>query len=76
MENEKLKFSIIMPAYGVEKTIRTSIENILEQTYLEWELIVVDDASTDLSGEIAEGFAAQNSRIKVIHHKQNNANAD
>ena len=47
MENEKLKFSIIMPAYGVEKTIRTSIENILEQTYLEWELIVVDDASND-----------------------------
>ena len=76
MENEKLKFSIIMPAYGVEKTIRTSIENIMEQTYLEWELIVVDDGSGDLSGEIAEGFAAQNSRVKVIHHKDNKGVAE
>ncbi|MCR5545082.1 MAG: glycosyltransferase family 2 protein [Lachnospiraceae bacterium] len=76
MDNEKIKFSIIMPAYGVEKTIRKSIEDILQQTYLEWELIVVDDASKDLSGEIAEGFAANNSRIKVVHHKQNKGVAE
>lgn len=76
MENEKIKFSVIMPAYGVEKTIRTSIETILEQTYLEWELIIVDDASKDLSSEIAEGYAATNSRIKVLHHKQNKGVAE
>ncbi|MCR4674387.1 MAG: glycosyltransferase [Lachnospiraceae bacterium] len=76
MDNEKLKFSIIMPAYGVEKTIRTSIINIMEQAYLEWELIIVDDASKDLSGEIAEGFAAHNSRVKVIHHKENKGVAE
>lgn len=76
MDMDKIKFSIIMPAYGVEKTIRTSIESILEQTYSQWELIVVDDASEDLSSEIAEGYATQNSRIKVIHHKDNKGVAE
>lgn len=71
MDKKKIKFSIIMPAYGVDQTIRDSIEAILHQTYLEWELIIVNDASKDKSAEIAEGYAANNSKIKVLHHKQN-----
>ena len=51
---DKIKFSIVMPAYGVEKEIRSSIESVIAQTYSEWELLVIDDASVDLTGEIAD----------------------
>lgn len=68
---DKVKFSIIMPAYGVEKQIRSSIESIIVQTYSDWELLVIDDASKDLTGEIAESFSNMDSKIKVIHHDVN-----
>ena len=68
---DKIKFSIIMPAYGVEKQIRSSIESVMTQTYSEWELLIIDDASEDLSGEIAESFSQMDSKIKVIHHDAN-----
>lgn len=68
---DKIKFSIIMPAYGVEKQIRSSIESVIAQTYSDWELLVIDDASLDLTGEIAESFSNMDSKIKVIHHDVN-----
>lgn len=68
---DKVKFSIIMPAYGVEKQIRASIESVIVQTYSEWELLVIDDASKDLTGEIAESFSNMDSKIKVLHHDVN-----
>ncbi len=68
---DRIKFSIIMPAYGVEKQIRSSIESVTHQTYSDWELLVVDDASKDLTGEIAESFSNMDSKIKVIHHDVN-----
>ncbi len=68
---DKIKFSIVMPAYGVEKEIRSSIESVIAQTYSEWELLVIDDASVDLTGEIAESFSNMDSKIKVIHHDVN-----
>ena len=60
-----------MPTYGVEKQIRASIESIVSQTYSDWELLIVDDASCDLSGEIAESYANRDSKVKVIHHEVN-----
>lgn len=64
-------FTIVMPAYGVEKYIGRAIESIQKQTYDNWEIIVVDDCSEDKSGEIAEKYAAEDSRIRVIHHETN-----
>lgn len=63
--------SIIIPAYGVEKYIKNSIESAINQTYQHLEVIVVDDKSLDKSGQIAEDFFSGNSLVKVIHKKKN-----
>lgn len=64
MNNELV--SIIMPAYNAEKYIEEAIESVIEQTYETWELIVVDDASTDGTAAIAQAFADQDKRIRLI----------
>src|ERR1700744_5385897 len=58
--------SIIMPAYNAENFIGSAIESVLDQTYLNWELIVVNDGSTDQTAAIVETFAASDKRIKCI----------
>lgn len=68
---EEMKFSIIFPTYGVEDYLRDSITDILHQYYGKWELIIVDDASLDKSGAIADEFASKDSRITVIHKSKN-----
>lgn len=59
--------SIIIPVYNVENKIRKCINSILQQTYTNWELILVNDGSHDSSGEICNGYAQIDSRIKVFH---------
>lgn len=61
--------SVIVPVYNVEKYLGRCIESILGQTYCDFELILVDDGSTDASGEICDEFALLDKRIKVIHQK-------
>ncbi len=56
--------SIIMPVYNAEKYLETCLDSILEQTYYNWELITIDDFSTDHSKEILEKYALNDSRIK------------
>lgn len=63
-------FSIIVPIYNVEKYIRQCVDSILNQTFADFELILVDDGSIDNSGKICDEYAAKDLRIKVIH-KQN-----
>lgn len=63
----KPKISIIVPVYNVEKYIDKCIESILSQTLNEFELILVNDGSTDSSGKICDEYATKDSRIKVIH---------
>lgn len=67
--------SVIMPAYNTEKYIGEAIESIISQTYTNWELIIVNDGSTDKSGEFAEEFARHDSRIKVFHQDNEGAPA-
>lgn len=62
-------FSIIIPVYNAEKYLNTCISSILAQTYTHYELILVDDGSTDQSSEICNRYAAQDKRINVIHQK-------
>lgn len=59
--------SIIVPVYKVEKYLSRCVESILSQTYADLEVILVDDGSPDRSGEICDGFAKMDSRIRVIH---------
>ena len=68
---ENLVFTIVMPSYGVEAYIRDAIEDVLHQSYRRWELIIVDDASPDRTGAIAEEYAANDTRIRVIHQQGN-----
>lgn len=58
--------SIIMPAYNAEKYIAASIRSVIAQTYSEWELIVVDDGSTDSTATVVQEFVSRDSRIKYI----------
>lgn len=62
--------SVIVPVYNVEKYIRNCLDSIINQTYKDLEIILVDDGSTDNSGAICDEYAQKDSRIKVIH-KQN-----
>lgn len=65
----KLLVSIIVPAYNVEKYIEKCVTSILEQTYTNIEVIVVDDGSTDKTGEIIDNISQNDSRLQVLHKK-------
>lgn len=59
--------SVIVPVYNVEKYLDKCIQSILGQTYKDFELILVDDGSTDNSGKMCDEYAQNDSRIRVIH---------
>lgn len=62
-----MKYSIITPVYNVGKYLRECIESVIAQTYTDWELILIDDGSTDDSASICDEYANKDSRIKVVH---------
>ena len=59
--------SIIVPVYNAEKTLPRCIDSILGQEYTDFELLLIDDGSSDSSGKICDRYAAQDSRIRVTH---------
>lgn len=59
--------SIVVPIYNVEKYVENCIDSIIKQTYLNLEIILVDDGSTDSSPQICDEYSKSDSRIKVIH---------
>lgn len=67
--------SVIVPVYKVEKFLDRCITSIVEQTYTNLEIILVDDGSPDNSGKICDEWAKKDSRIKVIH-KENGGLSD
>lgn len=69
------KICIIIPIYNVEKYLPQCLDSVLEQTYQNLEIILVNDGSTDSCGEICDGYANKDSRIKVIH-KENGGLSD
>ena len=62
-----LKFSVIVPIYCVEKCLNQCVDSILNQSYKDFELILVDDGSPDNCSAICDEYAQKDSRIKVIH---------
>lgn len=66
--------SIIMPSYNTAKFISETIESVLVQTYTNWELIIVDDCSTDNTDEVVKSFLSYN-RIKYIKNEKNSGAA-
>ena len=63
--------SVIVPVYGVEKYLPECLGSIINQTYTNLEIILVDDKSPDKSGKIADDYAERDERIKVIHKPKN-----
>ena len=61
------KLSVIIPVYNVEEYLEKCIESVLKQAYSPFEVILVDDGSTDTSPDICDRFARDNGRIVAIH---------
>lgn len=65
------KVSVIVPVFKVEDVLARCLDSLCRQSLQDIEIILVDDASPDRSGEICEEYAAQDARFKVIHHSEN-----
>ena len=63
------KISVIVPVYNVEPYIRKALDSIINQTYKNLEIILVDDGSPDNCGKICDEYALKDNRIKVLHIK-------
>lgn len=68
---QNVKVSVIMPAYNAEKTIDKSIESVLRQTYQAFELIIINDNSTDHTLERIDYWKGKDSRIRSVNNKKN-----
>ena len=64
-----MRFSVLVPVYNVEKFLPKCLEGLCQQTYKDFEVILIDDGSTDLSAKICDDFCRKNKNIKVIHKK-------
>lgn len=64
---ESIVFSIILPVYNVAQYLKKCISSLIEQDFLNYEIILVDDGSTDSSGQICDEIAAQYEKIRIIH---------
>jgi glycosyltransferase involved in cell wall biosynthesis len=62
-----MKISIIVPVYNVERELPRCVDSLINQTYEDTEIILVDDGSTDTSGDICDQYGKQDKRIRVIH---------
>ena len=68
---ENTIISVIVPVYNTEKYLSRCIDSILVQTLTDFELLLINDGSTDKSGEICNAYALKDSRIRVFHQKNN-----
>ena len=63
--------SIILPTYNGASRIRRAIESVIAQSYTDWELLVIDDGSTDATGEVVEAFVLRDARIRYTKNEHN-----
>lgn len=63
----RVKISVIVPVYNAEKYLRRCVGSILAQTFTDFELLLVDDGSTDASGAICDEYASADARVRVFH---------
>lgn len=67
MQIDNPKISVIVPVYNTEKWLRRCIDSILGQTFADFELLLIDDGSTDGSGAICDEYAEADQRVRVFH---------
>lgn len=75
IENDQITISVLMPMFNCAQTLESSVASVMSQTRTDWELILVDDASTDSSREIAQKFAQGDPRISVLTLAKNSGAA-
>ena len=63
--------SVIVPVYQAEKFLHRCLDSVARQTFSDWELILVDDGSTDGSAALCDRLAAKDNRVRVFHRKKN-----
>lgn len=64
---QSVKISVVIPVYNVEKYLQECVNSVLRQTYTDFEVILVDDGSTDSGGRICDDYAQKDPRVRVIH---------
>lgn len=69
------KISVIIPVYNAEKDLHRCIDSILAQTFRDFELLLVDDGSKDISGEICDDYAQKDERVRVFHLRNGGASS-
>lgn len=69
------KISVIVPVYKVEEYLPWCLDSIINQTYKNLEIILIDDGSPDNSGKICDEYAKKNKKIKVIHKENGGASS-
>lgn len=67
--DREIKVSVIIPVYNVEKYLKKCVDSVLAQDYSKYEILLIDDGSTDSSGKICDEYAERYQKIKVIHQK-------
>lgn len=70
-EDMEKMISVIIPVYNSENVIKRCVDSVINQSYKSLEIILVDDGSTDTSGEICDSYLHQDARIKVVHTANN-----
>lgn len=70
-----MKLSVIIPVYNCDEYLSNCIESVLQQTYYNLEILLIDDGSTDRSGAICDDFAKKDNRIIVLHQKNKGVSA-
>src|SRR4029079_12634192 len=65
------KVSVVIPAYNMETMLYDSVKSVTDQSFVDWEIVIVDDASTDGTGELAETLSLADPQIRVIHNETN-----
>ena len=68
-QNDNVFFSVIVPVYNSELYLSECLDSVLTQTYQSFEIIIIDDGSTDKSGEICDAYSEKDKRVSVIHQK-------
>lgn len=66
-EKSYMKLSVIMPVYNTKEYLKDAVESVLNSKKLDFELLLIDDGSTDESGEICDQYALADKRVKVFH---------
>ena len=67
MENNQPKISVIVPIYNAQKYLHRCVDSILNQTFTDFEVLLINDGSTDQSPAICDEYAKIDSRVRVFH---------